>query len=234
MNTTAPPPQLAAAVTLLDRAERECTARGDQATSDLDNLTIWHLDANLARGAAETLRGATGAALPELAAFEPAAGLDRWSCYGPPLRSSAASRTTSRTCPCSSAGSTCPPPCSRSAATMSQPTVGELLAADRAALQLGGATEPNDALPLATGWRDVLGAAYEVLAAIPEPAVGERRAPTPSPRSTSSYPASCATRAGCGPRTGACRRSASTTPPRTGPGSGRRPQTPARRHCRST
>ena len=76
MNTTAPPPQLAAAVTLLDRAERECTGRGDQATSDLDNLTIWHLDANVVRIAAETLRSAAAAALPELAAFEPAAGLD--------------------------------------------------------------------------------------------------------------------------------------------------------------
>ena len=58
---------------------------------------------------------------------------------------------------------------------MSDPTVGELLAAaDHAALQLVGATEPNDALPLAAGWRDVLDAAYQVLAAIPEPAVGER------------------------------------------------------------
>ena len=59
---------------------------------------------------------------------------------------------------------------------MSEPTVGELLAADRAALQLGGATEPNDALPLAAGWRDVLDAAYEILAAIAEPAVGQRPA----------------------------------------------------------
>lgn len=58
---------------------------------------------------------------------------------------------------------------------MSDPTVGELLAAaDHAALQLVGATEPNDALPLAAGWADVLDAAYQVLAAIPEPAVGER------------------------------------------------------------
>ena len=60
---------------------------------------------------------------------------------------------------------------------MSDPTVGELLAAaEIAALQLVGDAEPHDALPLAAGWRDVLTAAHQVLAAIPEPALGERAA----------------------------------------------------------
>lgn len=76
MSDTTTPPPLAAAVTLLDRAERECTARGDEATSLLDDLTTWHLDANLVRIAAETLRSAAPAPLPELPAFEPATGLD--------------------------------------------------------------------------------------------------------------------------------------------------------------
>ena len=71
-----PPPPLAAAVMLLDRAERECTARGDTASSDLDDLATWHLDANVVRIATETLRSATAVPLPELAAFEPATGLD--------------------------------------------------------------------------------------------------------------------------------------------------------------
>jgi hypothetical protein len=50
--TTSPPPTptpLAAVVTLLDRAERECAARGESATSILDDLAIWHLDAQLVR-----------------------------------------------------------------------------------------------------------------------------------------------------------------------------------------
>ncbi|MHB8188486.1 MAG: hypothetical protein ACYDDU_20935 [Dermatophilaceae bacterium] len=76
MSTNPPATPLAAAVTLLDRAGRECTARGDTASSDLDDLAIWHLDANLVRIAAETLRAAADAPLPELPAFEPAAGLD--------------------------------------------------------------------------------------------------------------------------------------------------------------
>ena len=76
MSTDPPPPPLAAAVMLLDRAERECTARGDTATSDLDDLATWHLDANVVRIAAETLRSATAVPLPQLAAFEPATGLD--------------------------------------------------------------------------------------------------------------------------------------------------------------
>lgn len=76
MSTNPPATPLAAAVTLLDRAGRECTACGDTASSDLDDLAIWHLDANLVRIAAETLRAAADAPLPELPAFEPAAGLD--------------------------------------------------------------------------------------------------------------------------------------------------------------
>ena len=76
MSTDPPPPPLAAAVMLLDRAERECTARGDTASSDLDDLATWHLDANVVRIAAETLRSAAAVPLPELAAFEPATGLD--------------------------------------------------------------------------------------------------------------------------------------------------------------
>ena len=76
MSTSAPPPPLASAVTLLDRAERECTARADTASSITDDLATWHLDAQLVRIAAETLRSAAAVPLPELAAFEPAAGLD--------------------------------------------------------------------------------------------------------------------------------------------------------------
>ena len=76
MSTSAPPPPLASVVTLLDRAERECTARAETASSIIDDLATWHLDAQLVRLAAETLRSATAAALPELAPFEPAAGLD--------------------------------------------------------------------------------------------------------------------------------------------------------------
>jgi hypothetical protein len=65
MNTTTPPASLAPAVTLLDRAARECAARGDTATSGLDDQTIWHLDAQRVRLTAETLRSATPTALPE-------------------------------------------------------------------------------------------------------------------------------------------------------------------------
>lgn len=55
-----------------------------------------------------------------------------------------------------------------------QSTVGELLnAAECAALRLVGDTEPNDALPLTAGWAAVVDAGYEVLAAIPQPTVGE-------------------------------------------------------------
>lgn len=76
MSSTPTPPPLGATVTLLDRAERECTARGESATSRLDDLAIWHLDAHLVRIAAETLRSATGAPLPQLPPWQPAAGLD--------------------------------------------------------------------------------------------------------------------------------------------------------------
>lgn len=38
--------------------------------------TVWHLDANLVRIAAETLRSAASAPLPELLAVEPPTGLD--------------------------------------------------------------------------------------------------------------------------------------------------------------
>ncbi len=65
MDTTPPPAPLAAAVTLLDQAARECAARGNTATSALDDLTIWHLDARLVRLTAETLRSASPDELPE-------------------------------------------------------------------------------------------------------------------------------------------------------------------------
>ncbi len=74
--TPTPPPPLAAAVTLLDRAERECTTRADTATSGWEDLAVWHVDAQLVRIAAETLRSASTAPLPELPPWSPAAGLD--------------------------------------------------------------------------------------------------------------------------------------------------------------
>jgi len=64
-DTTPPPAPLADAVTLLDQAARECAARGNTATSALDDLTIWHLDAQLVRLTAETLRSASPTELPE-------------------------------------------------------------------------------------------------------------------------------------------------------------------------
>ncbi len=64
-DTTPQPAPLAAAVTLLDQAARECAARGNTATSALDDLTIWHLDAQLLRLTAETLRSASPTGLPE-------------------------------------------------------------------------------------------------------------------------------------------------------------------------
>ncbi len=76
MSDTATPSPLAAAVILLDRAEQECTALGGDATASLEDLTTWHLDANLVRIAADTLRSATSAPLPELPVFEGPTGLD--------------------------------------------------------------------------------------------------------------------------------------------------------------
>jgi len=64
-NTTALPAPLADAVTLLDQAARERAARGNTATSALDDLTIWHLDAQLVRLTAETLRSESPTELPE-------------------------------------------------------------------------------------------------------------------------------------------------------------------------
>ncbi len=53
---------------------------------------------------------------------------------------------------------------------MSDPTVGDLLAAaDRDARALLGNAEPHDGPSLAAGWAAVLGAAYNVLTAIPGP-----------------------------------------------------------------
>ncbi len=76
MSPNPTPAPLAATVTLLDRAERECTALAESAPSRLDDLAIWHLDAQLVRIAAETLRSATVASLPQLPPWQPAAGLD--------------------------------------------------------------------------------------------------------------------------------------------------------------
>lgn len=59
------PARLAGVVSLLRRAERECTARGNQAPTPLDDLAIWHLDAHLVWIATETLRGAATSQLPQ-------------------------------------------------------------------------------------------------------------------------------------------------------------------------
>lgn len=56
----------------------------------------------------------------------------------------------------------------------SEPSVGDLLAAaDRDALRLLGDAEPSDGPALAAGWAQVLTAGYDVLAAIPTPAVDQ-------------------------------------------------------------
>ncbi len=74
MSTASPPASLARAVALLDRATRQCAARGHTATAGLDDRTIWHLDAQRVRLTAETLRGATPTALSELDQLDPADG----------------------------------------------------------------------------------------------------------------------------------------------------------------
>jgi len=73
--TSAAPP-LTAAVALLDRAARECTARADTPTPGQQDLAVWHVDAQLVRVAAETLRLASGTPLAQLPPWQPAAGLD--------------------------------------------------------------------------------------------------------------------------------------------------------------
>jgi len=54
-------PALAAPIlTLLDQAERECSSRANQSSHSLDDLAIWHFDAQLTRIASDTLRCALG------------------------------------------------------------------------------------------------------------------------------------------------------------------------------
>lgn len=68
--TTAP--QLAPVVTLLERAERQCTARGNQAGHPLDEQAIWHVDAANIWMATENLRSAVDYQLPRSSRFDPA------------------------------------------------------------------------------------------------------------------------------------------------------------------
>ena len=178
MSTSPPPPTVAPVVKLLDRAARECSARG-AASSIGDDLTTWYLDAQLVRVASETLRSALPAGmpelpeLPELPPFEGPPACIRCRCCSPHRTSSTRSPTSWRTCRYSWAGCDCRPRCPRSAPAMSEPTVGDLLAAaDHDARRLLAHAEPQDGPGLAAGYAGVLHAGREVLAAIPDTVVG--------------------------------------------------------------